>query len=208
MPFDFACPEWFEKLKAGETPIARLDLDQASADQAVAVFNKLRLPDVPGQPELAEAAGEWIRDVVRAVFGSMQTSATGPEVRRVGEVFILVPKKNAKTTSAAAIALTFMLLNTRKHSDMLIIGPTQKISDVAFEQAKGMIEADEYLAKRLHVQDHKKTILDRVTRTRLRTKASNELSSSACMCSDATIRSKLLTCWFFLSCNTCTLAWG
>lgn len=167
MAFDFTCPDWAERLQRGETPIADLDLDEAAASQAVQVFNKLRLPDVPGQPELREAAGEWIRDIVRAVFGSMQSSAAGPEVRQVGEVFILVPKKNAKTTSAAAIALTFMLLNQRKHADMLIIGPTQKISDVAFEQAKGMIEADEFLSRRLHVQDHKKTILDRVTKTRL-----------------------------------------
>lgn len=167
MAFDFACPDWAEKLLRGETPIADLELDQAAADKAVAIFNKLRLPDVPGQPELAEAAGEWMRDIVRAVFGSMQTSAEGPEVRQVGEVFILVPKKNAKTTSAAAIALTFLLLNKRKNADMLIIGPTQKISEVAFEQAKGMIEADEFLAKRLHVQDHKKTIRDRTTNARL-----------------------------------------
>lgn len=167
MPFDFSCPDWFDRLQRGETPIADLPLDPVAAENAVAVFNKLRLPDVPGQPELRDAAGEWMRDVVRAVFGSMQTAADVPEVRQVGEVFILVPKKNAKTTSAAAIALTFMLLNTRHHADMLIIGPTQKISDVAFEQAKGMIAADEYLQRRLHVQDHKKTIVDRVTKTRL-----------------------------------------
>lgn len=167
MAFDFACPDWADKLLRGETPIADLDLDHAAAEKAVAIFNKLRLPDVPGQPELADAAGEWMRDIVRAIFGSMQTSAEGPEVRQVGEVFILVPKKNAKTTSAAAIALTFLLLNKRKNADMLIIGPTQKISEVAFEQAKGMIEADEFLAKRLHVQDHKKTIRDRTTNARL-----------------------------------------
>lgn len=167
MAFDFACPDWAEKLLRGETPIADLPLDAAAADQAVAIFNKLRLPDVLGQPELADAAGDWMRDIVRAIFGSMQTSAEGPEVRQVGEVFILVPKKNAKTTSSAAIALTFMLLNKRRNADMLIIGPTQKVSEVAFEQAKGMIDADEYLQKRFHVQDHKKTIRDRTTNARL-----------------------------------------
>lgn len=169
MAFDFACPDWADKLLRGETPIADLDLDQEAAERAVSIFNKLRLPDVPGQPELAEAAGEWMRDIVRAIFGSMQTAASGPEVRQVGEVFVLVPKKNAKTTSAAAIALTFLLLNERRHADMLIIGPTQKISETAFEQAKGMIEADPegYLQKRFHVQDHKKQILDRKTKARL-----------------------------------------
>lgn len=169
MAFDFACPDWADRLQRGETPIADLPLNAEEAARAVAIFNKLRLPDVIGQPELRDAAGEWMRDIVRAVFGSMQTSAGGPEVRQVGEVFILVPKKNAKTTSAAAIALTFLLLNKRRNADMLIIGPTQKISDVAFEQARGMIEADPdgYLQKRFQVQDHKKQIKDRTNGARL-----------------------------------------
>jgi phage terminase large subunit-like protein len=170
MAFDFACPDWPEKLARGETPIADLPLDMAKADRAVGIFNKLRLPDVIGQPELREAAGEWMRDIVRAAFGSMPTSAAGPEVRQVGEIFILVPKKNSKTTSAAAIALTFLLLNKRRNADMLIIGPTQKISEVAFEQARGMIEADPdgFLQKRFHVQGGNiKTIRDRTTNARL-----------------------------------------
>lgn len=169
MAFDFACPDWADKLLRGETPIAALELDDDAAERAVGIFNKLRLPDVPGQPELRDAAGEWMRDIVRAIFGSMQTSAVGPEVRLVGEVFILVPKKNAKTTSAAAIALTFLLLNKRRNADLLLIGPTQKISELAFEQARGMIESDPegYLQKRFHVQDHKKQILDRTTKARL-----------------------------------------
>ena len=170
MAFDFVCPDWAEKLARGETPIADLPLDMAKAERAVGIFNKLRLPDVIGQPELREAAGEWMRDIVRAAFGSMSTSPAGPEVRQVGEIFILVPKKNSKTTSAAAIALTFLLLNKRRNADMLIIGPTQKISEVAFEQARGMIEADPdgFLQKRFHVQGGNiKTIRDRTTNARL-----------------------------------------
>ena len=166
MALDLSCPDWWEKLQAGQTPIADLDLDDEQAEQAVAIFDRLKLPDVPGKPAMAEAAGEWMRDIVRAAFGSLETSSKVKR-RQVGEIFVLVPKKNAKTTSAAAIALTFMLMNTRHHADMLIIGPTQKISEVAFEQARGMIEADEYLVKRFHVQAHKKTIEDRVTKTRL-----------------------------------------
>lgn len=168
MAFDFACPDWAEKLVRGETPIADLDLDEDRAAQAVNIFNKFRVPDVIGRPELREVAGEWIRDIVRAIFGSMHTSDLVPEVRLVGEVFILVPKKNGKSTNAAAIALTFMLLNERPRADMLIIGPTQKISDVAFQQACGMIEADEYLTKRFHcVGGNEKTIYDRQNKSRL-----------------------------------------
>lgn len=172
MAYDFACPDWFEKLKSGQTPIADLPIDAKAAERAVGIFDYLRLPDVQGQPRMAEAAGEWLRDIVRAIFGSIDP-ATGR--RNVGEVFILVPKKNSKTTSSAAIALTFMLLNTRPKADMLIVAPTQKIADTAFAQAKGMIDADaadeetgrSYLQERFHVMDHKSTIRCRVTGARL-----------------------------------------
>lgn len=167
MSLDFACPDWFERLQRGDTPITDLPLDEAEAERAVAMFNKLRVPDLIGQPPMAEVGGEWMRDIVRAIFGSMETSAEGPDVRQVGEVFVLVPKKNAKTTSAAAIALVFLLMNQRPNADMLIIGPTQKISEVAFEQARGMIEADTFLAARFHLIANQKTIKDRTNGARL-----------------------------------------
>lgn len=172
MAFDFACPDWFERLQSGRTPIADLPLDVKEAEKAVGIFDYLRLPDVPGQPTMESAAGDWLRDIVRAIFGSVDPK-TGR--RAVGEVFVLVPKKNSKTTSSAAIALTFMLLNKRPKADMLIVAPTQKIADTAFAQAKGMIEADpedaetgrSYLQDRFHIREHKSMIECRVTGARL-----------------------------------------
>lgn len=165
MAFDFSCPDWWQRLQDGRVPFADLDLDQGEADRAVAIFDKLKVPDIPGQPELREAAGDWARDIVRAAFGSVDPE-TG--MRAVGELFLLVPKKNAKTTSAAAMGLVWLLMNTRPRADGLIIAPTQKIAETAFFQAQGMIEADEYLSKRFHVQGgNLKTINDRVTKARL-----------------------------------------
>lgn len=168
MALDLSCPDWWEKLQRGETPIADVVLDHEAAEVAVGWFDRIRVPDVEGQPELREAGGEWMRDIVRALFGSLTTDEAGRKARLVGETFVLVPKKNAKTTSSAAIALTFMMMNPRRRADMLIVAPTQKIAEVAFVQAAGMVEADpEYLSKRLHVRGHIKTIEDRVTRSRL-----------------------------------------
>jgi len=163
MVHPFACPDWWARLQDGQTPFADLDLNQEAAAVAVEWFNMLRLPDVAGRPLLRDAAGDWMRDVVAALFGSLDESGA----RAVGECLLMVPKKNAKTTSAAAIALVFMLMNRRPKADMLIIGPTQKISEVAFEQARGMVEADEYLSKRFQVREHLKTILDRTNGARL-----------------------------------------
>lgn len=170
--WSLACPTWWAKLQRGETPIPRLPLDEGAAERGVDIYGRLRVPDAPGQPTLAEVGGPWMEDIVRAVTGSVDRD-TGR--RAIGELFLLVPKKNAKTTSSAAIALTLLLINGlpggRPNADMLIVGPTQAIADRAFDQASGMIAADEWLEQRFHVQAHKKTITDRTNGAKLRVKS-------------------------------------
>jgi len=161
MPLDainFACPDWADKLRRGQTPMADLPLDPVAAGVAVDLFDLLRVPDIPGQPTMGEVGGEWFRDIIRAAFGSIDP-ATGK--RFVGEIFNLIPKKNSKTTNAAALGLIAMMMNSRPNIDGVIIGPTQEVADKCFAQAVGMIEADAYLRKRFKVIEHKKTILDR-----------------------------------------------
>lgn len=167
--WSFACPDWVERLKAGRSIVPELPLDQAEADRAVSIFDKLRLPDVPGQPAMRDAAGEWFRDIVRAAFGSLDVDSG---VRLVPEIFALVPKKNSKTTNGAALMITAMLMNRRPRAEFLLVGPTQEVADIAFQQASGMIEADPegYLQKRFHPQEHLKTITDRRTKSRLKIK--------------------------------------
>jgi phage terminase large subunit-like protein len=166
--WDFSCPDWRERLQAGRSLAPDLPLDTAESERAVKIFNKLRLPDVAGRPALAEAAGEWQRDIVRAVFGSLDESGA----RKVPELFAMVPKKNSKTTGGAAIMLTAMLMNKRPRAEFILVGPTQEVADLAFQQAAGMIDADPdgYLQKRFQVQEHLKTIVDRRNKAKLKVK--------------------------------------
>ncbi len=168
MHWDFSCPDWESRLRDGRPLVPDLPLDQEEAGRAVRVFNKLRLPDVPGQPAMADAAGDWFRDIVRAVFGSIDEDS----VRRVREVFALVPKKNSKTTGGGGIMVTALILNKRPRAEFLLVGPTQEIADLAFQQASGMIEGDpeSYLQKRFAVKDHLKTIIDRTNGAMLKIK--------------------------------------
>lgn len=165
--WDFSCPDWEVKLKRGETPIPNLPIDETEGQCAVDYYNKLRLPDVPGQPTLGEVSGEWFRDIVRAAFGAVRrvdlkgtTSLVPVTHRMVGELFLLVPKKNSKTTNSAALGLVWLLMNTRPNVDGIIVGPTQEVADKCFEQASNMIKLDPYLEKRFQVIEHKKTIID------------------------------------------------
>jgi phage terminase large subunit-like protein len=165
LTWNFACPDWAERLRAGRSLLPPLPLNDNEADRAVAIFNNLRLPDVPGQPLMQDAAGEWGRDIVRAIFGSMVDGE-----RQVREVMALVPKKNAKTTNGAAIGVTALLMNERPRAEFVLVGPTQEIADTAFQQASGMIDADPYLKQRFHVADHRKAIYDRVLKATLKIK--------------------------------------
>jgi phage terminase large subunit-like protein len=174
--WNFACPDWAERLKSGRSLVPDLPLDHAEAERAVGIFNLLRLPDVPGQPTMAEAAGEWFRDIIRAAFGSLMPRP-GPQggqvmARHVAEVFTLVPKKNSKTTGGAGIVITAAIMNERPNAELLFVGPTQDIADLAFQQARGMIEADTegYLQRRFHVREHIKTIEDRTNGAKIKIK--------------------------------------
>jgi phage terminase large subunit-like protein len=172
---DLSCPDWFEKLSAGRSPLPdNLPLDEQEAVAAVTVFDKLRLPDVPGQPLLRDVAGQWARDFVAAIFGSVELSDDRTVVvsRKIRKFFQLVPKKNSKTTNGAAIMLTAMLRNRRPNAEFLLVGPTQATATLAYDQAAGMVAADPWLRKRFHSRgDNLKTIEDRKTGAKLRVKS-------------------------------------
>jgi phage terminase large subunit-like protein len=168
-PWDLSCLDWEQRLRDGRSLVPDLPLDRARADQAVAIFKKLRIPDVPGTPTMADAAGQWIFDIVAAMFGAFDAETA---IRMIRGLFLLVPKKNAKTTSGAAIMLTAMVLNKRPLAEMLLTAPSHEISDKAFSQVQGMIGLDDegYLQKRFHPRDHIKTIEDRKTKAKLKIK--------------------------------------
>lgn len=168
MRWNTSCRDWAERIRAGRSLLPELPLIAAEADRAVAIFNLLRLPDVPGQPSMANAAGDWQRDIVRALFGSWDEKAG---VRYVREVFQLVPKKSSKTTAGAAIMLTAVLMSKRPRAEFLIVAPTQEVADLAFRQACGMVEADPVLFAKCHVQEHIKRITYRPTGAFLKVKS-------------------------------------
>lgn len=169
--WNFACPDWKERLRAGTSLVPALPLDEVAAARAVAIYNELRLPDVAGKPRLGVAGGEWFRQLLAAAHGSIDDTG----LRHVREIGVLVPKKNSKTTNAGAAAVTAMLVETEPSQAYYIWGPTQEISERAFAQASGMIEADEdTLKKRFHVAHHLKTITDRKWETTLKVSTFDE----------------------------------
>ena len=165
-----ACPDWAARLMAGESLVPDLPLVAAERDKALRIFDRLRLPDVIGQPPMAEAAGPWIRDIVAALFGSYDAEVNR---RMIQEIFLLVPKKNGKSSYAAAIMVTAMIVNRRPNAEFLLIAPTMEIAGISYKQAEGIIKADPELLKLFHLREHLKTIVHRASGAELKIKAAD-----------------------------------
>lgn len=153
--WDTSCLDWKERILGGKKLVPDLPLFDAEADRAEEIFRNLKLPDVIGTPTMNDAAGEWLFPIVRALFGSLNPVTS---VRMIQEYFLLIPKKNAKTSSAAAIMIVALLMNRRPNSEFLLIAPTKEIAQTSFQQAAGTIRADENLSKLFDIQYYHKTI--------------------------------------------------
>lgn len=155
-----ACPDWQERIISGKSLIPFPPLYQESAEMALRIFKQLRLVDVPGEPMMGEVTREWVYEFVAAIFGAYEPTSG---VRLIQEFFLLISKKNMKSTLAAGVMLTALILNWRREAEFFIIAPTVEVANNSFKPAKAMIRADEELSALFQVQDHTRTITHRTT---------------------------------------------
>ncbi|WP_232820661.1 terminase large subunit, partial [Thalassobius sp. I31.1] len=135
-----AVPNWEELIKSGKPPIPKLPLHDAYAEKALEIFKTLRAPDLDDYPTYGEICDEWVFDLVRVIFGSYD-----PELKKryLREFFVMIPKKNGKTSIAAAIIVTACILNLSPAAEFILIAPTIKLANNAFKQACGIISRTE-----------------------------------------------------------------
>lgn len=164
-----ACPDWWRRLSAGESIIPE-PLFPNEAEESLEVFRGLRIVDAPGSPTIESACAPWVLAFAGAVFGSYN-SETGE--RLIREFMLCIPKKNSKSTIAAAIMLTALVRNWRKSAEFIILAPTKEIADNAFVPAKDMVNHDEELKALLHVQPHLRLITHRETGATLKVVAAD-----------------------------------
>jgi phage terminase large subunit-like protein len=169
MEWSTACLDWKDRLKSGRSIIpAPLFPDQA--DEAVAIFQQLKIADAPGSPTFGEACDQWVFDLVASIFGAYDAREGSPtEGRRlITEWFILIPKKNSKSTIAAGIMMTALILNWRMSGEFTILAPTLEVAANSFAPSRDMVKHDEDLADLMQVQTHIKTITHRGTSATLK----------------------------------------
>lgn len=165
-----SCPDWADRLRAGQSIIpAPIFPDQA--DHALSIFRQLKIVDAPGSPTFGESCAEWVFDLVRSIFGAYDADSGR---RLITEWFILIPKKNSKSTIAAGIMMTAVILNWRQSAEFSVLAPTVEVANNAFAPARDMVQKDDELEVLMHVQTHIKTITHRESGAALKVLAADQ----------------------------------
>lgn len=149
-------------------PCNPLFSDEAAS--ALEVFKMLKIVDAPGSPTIGEACAQWVFDFAGAIFGSYDTE-TGK--RLIQEFFLLICKKNSKSTIAAGIMMTLLIRNWRQSAELIILAPTIEVAQNAYAPARDMVKHDEDLDALFQVQDHTRTIRHRGTGATLKVLAAD-----------------------------------
>ncbi len=134
--WDTAVPDWADRIRVGKSLFPKLPLHDAYSKKALEIFKSLRNPDLPGFPTFGETCDEWVFDLVSVIFGSYD-----PDVKKryLREFFVMIPKKNGKTAISAAIIVTACILNLSPEAQFVMVAPTIKLANNAFNTACGII---------------------------------------------------------------------
>lgn len=167
-----SCPDWAARLRSGRSIIPP-PIFKDQADQALAIFKELKIIDAPGSPTFGEACAPWVFALVASIFGAYDAESGR---RLITEWFVCLPKKNSKSTIAAGIMMTALILNWRQSAEFAILAPTIEIANNSYAPSRGMCseKADEELNALMHVQTHVKTITHRESGASLKVVAADD----------------------------------
>lgn len=160
-----SCPDWEEKIVKGKSLIPCEPLFPHEAEMALEVFKSLIVTDVIGQPTMGEITRPWVFEFVASIFGAYSEEDSR---RLIREFFLLIPKKNSKSTLAAFIMLTALIMNDRGSAELIILAPTKEVADNSFNPIRDAIKADNELSELLNISEHTKTITHRSTNATLK----------------------------------------
>lgn len=165
-----ACPDWEARIVERRSLLPCPPIFADKAAEALGIFKSLQMTDLAMKrdgtwPTMGEVCEPFVFDLVGALFGA-QDPLSGESL--VKEAMLLISKKNGKSTIAAAIMLTALILNWRHGAELLVLAPTIEIANNSFGPAAKMVRADPELATLLKPIEHTRTIKHLVTGAELK----------------------------------------
>lgn len=160
-----ARPDWEERIVAKQSLMPCEPLFPEVARIALRIFNELILVDVMDSPKMGEVTLSWVLDFVAAIFGAYDPVE---KKRLIREFFLLISKKNTKSTIAAGIMMVALILNDRLSAELIILAPTKEVADNSFNPIRDFIAADPELQEMFNVSEHTKTVTNLGTNATLK----------------------------------------
>lgn len=180
-----ACKDWTSRIRSRKPLTPCPPLFQDEADLGLSYFDELYMVDLGRKDDgsfhtFGEVSPQWVRDFVGAVFGCYCDIPDHPQRGRrlIKEFFMLISKKNSKSTIAAGIMLTALLQNWRDEAEFIILSPTKEIADNSFKPMAAAIENDPELSALLKVQSHIRTITHKTTKATIKVVAADSATVS------------------------------
>lgn len=160
-----ARPDWEERIVAKQSLMPCDPLFPEVARIALRIFNELILVDVMDSPKMGDVTLQWVLDFVAAIFGAYDPVE---KKRLIREFFLLISKKNTKSTIAAGIMMVALILNDRLSAELIILAPTKEVADNSFNPIRDFIAADPELQEMFNVSEHTKTVTNLGTNATLK----------------------------------------
>ena len=109
-----------------------------------------------GQKLLLE---QWQRDFVGKLFGTLNPEG----LRQYRNAFVFIPRKNSKSTLAAAIAIYCLVSDGEQGAEIYSAANDREQASVVFDIAASMVRADKYLSSLCRILDSQKKIIYKKT---------------------------------------------
>ena len=152
-----ALPDWEERIVKGESLIPCKPLYPKTGVNALLKFKQLIIQDMIDSPTFGEVSRQWVFDFVVSIFGAYDEES---KRQKITEFFLLISKKNTKSTLAAGIMMTALLINRRPSASLIILAPTKEVADNSFIPIRDMIKSNDRYRVRFNISEHTRTITD------------------------------------------------
>lgn len=137
--------------------------DDAAATRAVEFIERLHFFDGVFAGH-AFKLQRWQRRIVRYIFGWKRADGS----RLIRRVYLEVPRKNGKSTFAAAVALLLAFEDDEPGAQVYFAAADKDQAHIAYNAARIMAQGDKELAKRSRIYNSTKRILIEDTNSELR----------------------------------------